>query len=88
MFQKYLAEAAKIVAEKKASEYDKYGLKLDDIIFKEESTKAKKLKLQKRWIQYTNELLDNIYIQNTCYNINGTQIEQTKDVIESPKSLY
>ena len=88
MFQKYLSEAAKTISQKKAQNLEKYGLRLDDIEIKVETLKQKKLKLQRKWAEYTNDLLDNVNIQNTCYVINKTQIEQTDDVIEPPQSLF
>jgi hypothetical protein len=39
-------------------------------------------------VEYANQILDNIYMQKTCYNINTqSDIEQNSEIVEKPMSL-
>jgi hypothetical protein len=89
MFQQYIAEASKRILRNQNFGYDKYGRKVRSFAEPEmeqpgEQTKESK---EKRKIEYELQLLDNIYLQKTCYKITANGIEHVDDFIDNPQSL-
>lgn len=52
----------------------------EDLINSKSRLELRKIQEEKR-NKYTNDLLDNIFMQKTCFTIKDAQIEQNKDVI-------